>query len=715
MLKKITKLINKLINLTYSEKFKNYAFLVVSLFVLTLLLSSRNFLFHNIIDNGISKITVKAGENLEVEDTEKTEAKRRYESLKVKPVLRPTQDNINELMKGKLGELLNSVKSIKESIGSDIQKRDKIKSLFDVKENNFFINSAADYMYKSTEPVFQQFAAESLSTLDKILAVGVTENDLLENKNNIIQQNISPGLPRTQKLAITMLIKKILEPNLVEDRNATELAIQKVISDIRPITTTYKKGDIIVSAGERVKKVQKDALKIVGYKINQLDLMGIIGILSLVGLCIFTTLYYIINFENKFIKPAYTGLIALIIVVITSLAVMLPDKTSPYVIPIPTVAMLLTIFISSRTALLVTMLIIVMLGVSLQYSIDYIFVFMLGAIIAIFTSNNINYYRRMDLIRSGFDVGLIQMFVVLVMFLLQNSTENLDIGIMIMKMFMAFGNGLLSGMITLGIIPLIESGFKIITPYGLAELSDHNQALLRRLQFEAPGTYHHSLMVSNLCEAAAEAINANPILARVAAFYHDIGKLKRPLFFIENQSYFGIENPHENLNPKLSKMVITAHPKDGVELAKEYGLPPIIHQFIIQHHGDGLAGYFYKQALQAEGAENVSEEQFRYNNPKPSSKEAAILMLADAAESAVRALKNPETEEVDNMVDKIIQERLIDGQLSDSPLTQKDVKIIGGVFKRVLKGMQHHRIKYHEDILEELSKKTINGAKNGQV
>lgn len=670
---------------------------------------------HNIVDEGISKVTIKATETFEIEDTEKTDAKKRYESLKVKPVLRPIQDDINEKMREKLGVLLDSIKGIKDSDKTSMQKRDAIKAMFDIKENNYFINSAADYMYNSSDAAFPRLAVDSLATLDKILAKGVTENDLIKDKNNLIEENISNNFSKTQKLAMTLLIEKVLEPNMEEDKVATELAIQKVISSIRPVMTKYEKGDVIVTQGERIKKVQKDALKKAGYNINQLDFIGIIGVFSLVGLCIFTTIYYIVNFENKFVKPSYTGLIALLTGVITVFAVMLPDRTSPYVIPIPAVAMLLTIFTSSRTALLVTMLIIVMLGVSLQYSLDYIFVFMLGAIIAIFTSNTINYYRRMDMVRAGFDVGLIQMFVVLVMFLLQNSSENLDIGLMIMKMFMGFGNGLLSGMITLGIIPLIESTFKIITPYGLAELSDHNQALLRRLQFEAPGTYHHSLMVSNLSEAAAEAISANPILARVAAFYHDIGKLKRPLFFIENQSYFGIENPHENLNPKLSKMVITAHPKDGVELAKEYGLPPIIHQFIIQHHGDGLAGYFYKQAVEMEGAENVSEEQFRYNNPKPSTKEAAILMIADAVESAVRALKNPTNDEVDDLVDKLIHERLMDGQLSESPLTQKDLKTIGGVFKRVLRGMQHQRVKYHEDILEELNKKTMNGAKNGQV
>ena len=269
-------------------------------------------------------------------------------------------------------------------------------------------------------------------------------------------------------------------------------------------------------------------------------------------------------------------------------------------------------------------------------------------------------------------------------------------------------NGIISSMIALGTLPLFESIFKINTPYGLAELADHNQPLLKRLQFEAPGTYHHSLMVSNLCEAAAEAIGANPILARVGAFYHDIGKLKRPLFFVENQSYFGIENPHTKLNPRLSKMVITAHPKDGVELAKEYGLPPVINNFILQHHGEGLASYFYNQAVKEEGAENVKEEQFRYTGPKPNSKETAILMIADAVESAVRSLKNPTSEEIEKIIDKIIVERLNDGQLSDSPLTLHDIKVIAATFSRILRGMQHNRIKYQENIEEELKKNKIN-------
>jgi putative nucleotidyltransferase with HDIG domain len=214
-------------------------------------------------------------------------------------------------------------------------------------------------------------------------------------------------------------------------------------------------------------------------------------------------------------------------------------------------------------------------------------------------------------------------------------------------------------------------------------------------------------MVSNLAEAAAEAVGANPILARVGSFYHDIGKLKRPLFFVENQSYFSIENPHEKLNPRLSKMIITAHPKDGIELAKEYGLPAVIHKFILQHHGNSVASYFYNQAKQQEG-EDVKKEQFRYTCPKPNMKETAILMLADAAESAVRTLNEPTQEEMEQTIEKIIQDRLIDGQLSDSPLTQKDLKTVAQTFVRVLKGMQHHRIKYQDNMntmMQELQDK----------
>jgi len=326
--------------------------------------------------------------------------------------------------------------------------------------------------------------------------------------------------------------------------------------------------------------------------------------------------------------------------------------------------------------------------------------------------SKIRYSKRMDLLKVGVFVSVAGAILASSVFLLEKSLIDVSNSLIIKNLLSVLGNGILSSIIVLGTLPIFESWFKIITPYGLSELADTNQPLLKRLQFDAPGTYHHSIMVSNLSEAAAEAIGANPVLARVGAMYHDIGKLKRPLFFVENQSYFKIENPHNNFTPRISKMIITSHTKDGLELAKEYSLPQEVQDFIIQHHGDGLASYFYNQALKEEGVENVKEEQFRYTGPKPNKKETAILMLADAVESAVRAMDDSDSDEMQKVIDKIIMERINDGQLSESPLTLLDIKNISATFFRVLRGMKHNRIKYQDDEFENKLKQLEEKEKN---
>lgn len=252
---------------------------------------------------------------------------------------------------------------------------------------------------------------------------------------------------------------------------------------------------------------------------------------------------------------------------------------------------------------------------------------------------------------------------------------------------------ILSGIFTIGFLPVFESVFDVVTTIKLLELANPNNPLLKRLLTEAPGTYHHSMLVANLSELAAEAIGANSVFARVACYYHDVGKLKRPYFFRENQ--MGGINPHDKIGPTLSTLIITSHVKDGVELAKEYKIPKAIQDIIIQHHGSSLVKYFYiTMKNSTDKPEDVLEDDFRYQGADPLSKEAGIIMLADGVEAAVRSIKEPNKEKIEKMVDSIIKARLDSGHLDNSDLTLRDLKDIKEAFLKGLSGIYHERIEY---------------------
>ncbi len=257
-------------------------------------------------------------------------------------------------------------------------------------------------------------------------------------------------------------------------------------------------------------------------------------------------------------------------------------------------------------------------------------------------------------------------------------------------------NGPLSAVLAVGSLPIFETVFGILTPIRLLELSNPEHPLLHRLLLEAPGTYHHSIMVGNLAEAAAMAIGADSLLARVGAYYHDIGKIKRPYLFTENQ-VFDMENPHDRMSPSLSSTAIISHVKDGVELAREHKVPEQIIDFIKEHHGTGLASYFYAKAAEEAAAKSEKppeEWTFRYEGPRPHSKETAIVMLADSIEAATRSLSRPTPARIESVVRKIIQERLFDRQLDKSDLTLRELDTIAETFVQVLTGLFHTRIKY---------------------
>ncbi|MFH0856120.1 MAG: HDIG domain-containing metalloprotein [Candidatus Omnitrophota bacterium] len=296
--------------------------------------------------------------------------------------------------------------------------------------------------------------------------------------------------------------------------------------------------------------------------------------------------------------------------------------------------------------------------------------------------------KRNTIIRAGFLIAVFQVLTLVF-------AENLRIT-SAERYVVLFINGIVSSVIVLGILPVFEYLFNTATNISLLELADFHHPLLQRLLQEAPGTYHHSLVVGNLSESACRAVGANALLARIGAYYHDIGKLQKPEYFSENQA--SEKNKHIDLSPSMSKLVIMNHVKEGVELAKKYRLSPSLTDFIQQHHGNSLVYYFYRRALEnIEEDQDVKEEGFRYPGPKPGTKETAIVLLADSVEAAARALKDPNPGKIEELVHKIINNKFIDGQLDECELTLKDLEKISAVFIRLLCGIYHNRASYPEE------------------
>ena len=708
---------NKILDFISSKNFRNGFFFVLFTVLMTISISSQNYFFQKVIENGISKKDIVAQRDIKVIDTKKTEQHRKEVAQNVEPIITQAEDTF---ITTNLETLRNSVLKIREKDISDATKQGELKVLFDESGKQGLV----DFMLKASENDLHIVFEKAQITLTSVLNTGISSKDFDSNKVEvIIRKNIPSNVPRYQASLITGILNQVIVPNLVVDEFATEIAKKNAQNSVKPYEVVFKKGQKIVFEGEPVTKLKRDALRAAGYNVLEINWGGLLGIYILVSFFTFVFLQYIKNFEKQYFDSkhlAIASVFTLIIAVISAvmpidfiqLSTSLPANLmfmslfiTPFIIPFPAYTILLSIFMTPRSAFFASTTLLGIIAIGMHWNLEVIIAFMLLNTVVMTAVSKLKFSKRSDLLTVSAKITLAGILIVAGVYLLEKYMMEIENALIVRDMISIIINCfVISGVFVLGMLPIIENSFKVMTPYGLAELADHNQELLKRLMQEAPGTFNHSLTVSHMCENAAEAIGANPVLARVGAMYHDIGKLLRPMFFVENQSFYGIENPHNSCTPRFSKMLITAHPKDGLELAKDAHLPQVIHNFILQHHGTSLVSYFYNEALKEEGAENVNEEQFRYPGPKPNMKETAILMIADAVESAVRAAKNPSNEEIDSIINKIIKERLNDGQLSDSPLTLKDIKIVGETFSRMLRGMHHKRIKYHDDLVHELGK-----------
>ncbi|MDP9750658.1 HD family phosphohydrolase [Thermoanaerobacter pentosaceus] len=590
-------------------------------------------------------------------------------------------ENIAKESYSKLVDFFNKLREIRKSQEAEEKKLQDFKAISPIglEEDDITLLLEID------DNTLINMESVVLSTEKAIMARQITEDTLptvLEDAKSVVE---SSDISAEVKPVAIKVLSSVIVPNMIYNAYETNLAKKEAEEKVQPVM--YKKGQNIVVSGEVVTQQQIEVLKSLGLlkSSNKIDYGMIIGLLLILGLSLFLSMYYIIKLDKKITtKKIYMELLCLTGIFYLLLVVAFKE-IEPLLIPSATLPMLISVLIDPYIAIMIDIIYSLLVGLMVGFNQEFIFMSLLGGLIGAVKLSHPK--QRLDFVKAGLYVSGVNLVSIVGIGLLNSN----DIISVLKSSLWGIVSGTFSIILVIGTLPFWETVFDILTPLKLLELSNPNNPLLKRLMMDAPGTYHHSMVVANLAEAASDAIGANSLLVRVGAYYHDIGKIKRPYFFKENQ--LSGENLHDKISPDLSTLVIISHVKDGVGLAKKYKLPQQIIDLIKEHHGTSLVKYFYTKALQNE-EESCEEESFRYPGPKPSTKESAILMLADSVEAAVRSIPEPTEENIKNMIDKIIADRLDDGQLEDSDLTLRNIKTIKNSFLTALTGMFHKRIEY---------------------
>lgn len=535
-----------------------------------------------------------------------------------------------------------------------------------------------------------------IKSVEEIMNNGVRRENI-QSAISEVKQNIKySGMNEEISKPLTALSEFAIAENSFFDPDATADARKEAASSVEPVV--IKAGEIIVREGQTITNEVYEDLKLAGLLNEERNIYPVIGLIILITLIV-SVIAHEMNLLDKKDQLDKGNVIAILLISVIVVSIMkvtslFTTQTNQFyfVVPIATGALLIKQLINERFALVLAALFAILGSIifngeiagSLNVEVGTYF-FLSQAAAVIFLKN---IEDRLAIVRAGVGMAIVNIFIVLSFILLSFEKYSL-MGVITQSSF-AIASALLSAILTLGLLPFFETSLGILSDIKLLTLSNPNQPLLRRLLVEAPGTYHHSVMVANLSEAACETIGANGLLARVGSYYHDIGKTAHPHYFIENQ--LSIKNPHDFIDPKESAEIIINHPYDGAKMLKKHRLPKEIIDIAMQHHGTGLLKFFYYK--EKETNKHVDESDFRYPGPKPQTKEAAIICICDSVEAAVRSLKEPTKEKIDEIVSSIVQDRLMDGQFDETPLTLKELTSIQVTIKETLKGIFHSRIQY---------------------
>ena len=530
----------------------------------------------------------------------------------------------------------------------------------------------------------------ALTAIDKAYENQIEEDSkAIADAKSIVDEYLSrQGLESNIEVILREICESQVKANYFFDQSKTDEAIKEALKGVSKVM--IKKNQIIVKEGEPITQKQINILTelgLIGEDISKDYIYTYIILFFYVLFVLILQYIYMKNENNKILNNTKLVFLILLLNLLSLIIARVFTLVSVFLIPIACTPILMTVFLGSKISIIINSFNLLFIGIIIGFDPQIILVAIVANIISSLTLKKVN--QRNDILYSTAYLAVSSAIIVLSSgILLSNNIKRILIDVAL-----ATGGAFISGILAMGLLPFLESSFNLVTNMKLLELSNPNNLLLKRLLMEAPGTYHHSIMVANLAEVAAEEVGANPMLVRVGAYYHDIGKIKRPFFFGENQ--LGGVNPHDKISPALSTTIIIYHVKDGLELAKEYDVPTIVTDMIAQHHGTTLVKYFYYTLKNnSENPDLIKEDDFRYPGPKPQTKEAAIIMMADSVEAAVRSIQEPTLDKIEAMVNNIIKDKLNSNQLNECDLTFKDLEVIKACFLKVLKGIYHHRIEY---------------------
>jgi len=502
-------------------------------------------------------------------------------------------------------------------------------------------------------------------------------------------------------------VQRLIQPNITLNRNETQERKKAATAEIKPVLHKIKAGEMLLREGERVTEVQLLKLKTLATQSKKQQVLFTSVGAAMVLACLLVTTYILhlkqpgrLSGENNkrllfmacvFLTFFLLAEISYKLSEVLTLNATLPIQMSSiwFGIPLASGAMLVCVFMGITVAIPLAMVMAVSFAVIFGSSLPYFLYFMISGTMAAYWIQNCR--ERKVFITAGAKLGLLNILLVTA---INFYLADLSLPKLLYDWAFGFMGGIGAGIVTAGIVPLVEIAFGYTTDISLLELANLDRPILRRLMIEAPGTYHHSVIVGSLVEAAASEIGANHLLTKVCGYYHDIGKINKPLYFIENQQ--NGKNKHDKLAPSMSGLILIAHVKEGVEIAKEHKLGQDIIDTIRQHHGTSFIRYFYDKAKQLKGEDQVNVDDFRYPGPKPQTREAGLVMLADVVEAASRTLDNPTPSRIQGLVQNLINNIFSDGQLDECELTLKDLHKIARSFNKILYGIHHHRIEYTE-------------------